>query len=112
MSKKIDDTKIMKTLQSCQKVLNENQLSASELILFYGNLGYHLGAAIAGITAEQGPDIETLQKRYYKTPTVDIGLMLQGLLITSWEEDFKANPLISDIKEDYNKKEEEEKEND
>lgn len=106
------DKKILQALESCQKTLNKLKLNIPELILFYGNLGYRLGAAIAGIHGGSGPDTEELQKAYYQNPTVDVGLMLQGLLINTWEENFRAKPQISRIGEKYNPEKEKENEND
>jgi len=105
MSKKdIDETKVAKLVSQVIKLINKNQLSIQEMIVAYGNLGYHLGASIAGFT-DKGPNIEELKREYYSNPTVDVGLMIQGLLITDWEEDFRQNPKLSSFANQTIKKE-------
>ena len=88
------DKKITDNLTKIMKILNKNKLTIPELILLYGNLGYHIGASIAGFK-DQGPSLEELKKEYYTNPAIDVGFMLQGLLITSWERDFIKNPVLS-----------------
>ena len=99
MSSKIsNDTKIESTLLQIHKILNDAHLNIPELILVYGNLGYQLGAAIAGYRAgEKGPDVETLQRLHATNPTVDVNLMLQGLLVTEWEEMYIQHPSLSSL---------------
>jgi hypothetical protein len=95
-SDKIDDEKIVKVVNKVMKLLNKENLSIPELILFYGNLGYHIGASIAGCSGV-GPDLETLKKEYYRNPTVDVALMQQGLIVNSWAEDFLKRPALSSL---------------
>lgn len=92
-----NDEKISKTLIKVLKIINKNKLNIGELIMLYGNLGYHLGASIAGFTTsnQPGPSLHEVKQAYYENPTVDTGLMLQGLLISSWEEDFLKKPALS-----------------
>lgn len=92
----VNETKITTLVDQVHNWINENPLTIPELILFYGNLGYHLGASIAGFN-NTGPTLEELQKAYYADPTVDVGLMLQGLLITTWEESFRQKPRLNSI---------------
>lgn len=98
MADSVDEKKVEKTIQKLHAIFNKANLNTQEIILAYGNLGYHLGAALAGFK-DRGPDIETLKKFYYADPTVDVGLMLQGLLITTWEQDFTAKPKLSRLAE-------------
>jgi hypothetical protein len=105
--KQVRENKIEKAISEIKQVFNKHQLNIPEIILTYGNLGYHLGASIAGCETI-GPSLEELQRTYYSSPTVDIGLMLQGLLITSWEQDFLKTPKISSIGNKYKRKKEEE----
>lgn len=100
-----EEKKAGKVIQQILKLLNKHKLTIPQMIIVYGNLGYHIGASIAGLQGT-GPSIEELKQIYYKNPTIDIGLMLQGLLITSWEEDFQKQPRISDIAETYIEKKE------
>lgn len=93
-----DDTKVEAALLQIHKVLNNAGLNIPELILVYGNLGYQLGAAIAGYrSGELGPSIETLQLLHATHPTVDVNFMLQGLLITEWEQDYISHPVLSSL---------------
>lgn len=101
MSDTVDEKKVEKTIEKLHNVFNKANLNTQEIIIAYGNLGYHLGASLAGFT-DKGPDMETLKKLYYADPTVDVGLMLQGLLITTWEKDFEKKPKLSAFA-DHNK---------
>lgn len=92
----INDDDIINVIEKIKKILNKNKLTIPELIVMYGNLGYHIGASIAGLETP-GPTLEVLQKEYYTKPTVDVGLMLQGLLITDWVEDFLKHPQLSSL---------------
>lgn len=94
MARETDDTKVADTLNKILKIINKSSLTIGEILLLFGNLGYNLGASIAGFEG-QGPSLEELKKEYYRNPTVDTGLMLQGLLITDWEKDFLQKPALS-----------------
>ena len=100
MSNEVDTDKIEKVITQLHKIINKANMSVSEILIAYGNLGYHLGAAMAGFK-EQGPDLKTLQFHYYKDPTIDLALMLQGLTVTSWEEDFQKQPRFSKLGEKF-----------
>ena len=89
-----DDKKVAETMAKALKVLDKAKLSIPEILVFYGNLGYHLGASIAGLKGT-GPNLEEIKQEYYRNPSVDLGLMMQGLLITTWEEDFIQHPKLS-----------------
>jgi hypothetical protein len=92
-----DDIKVAKLIDKIIKLLNKSNLNIPELIVLYGNLGYHIGASIAGVSTKEGPTVEELRKLYYQRPTVDVGLMLQGLMITDWEKDFLQTPQLSSL---------------
>lgn len=92
-----DDVKVAKIIDKVISLLNKNKLNIAELIVLYGNLGYHIGASIAGISTKQGPSLEELRKLYYSNPTIDVGLMLQGLIVTDWEKDFIKSPQLSSL---------------
>lgn len=98
MSDNVNEKKVEKTIEKLHSVFNKANLNPQEIIITYGNLGYHLGASLAGFE-DKGPDLETLKKLYYADPTIDVGLMLQGLLITTWEKDFAAKPQLSKLAE-------------
>lgn len=95
----IDEEKIGAILDKLLKLINKSKLTIPELLILVGNLSYFIGASIAGLK-ETGPSLEELKKHYYKNPTVDVALMLQGLEITSWEEDFVKHPKISNLGEE------------
>lgn len=78
------------------KIINKEKLNIPELLVMYGNLGYFIGASMAQCK-DNGPTLEELKDMYYKDPTVDVGLMMQGLLMTSWEEDYIAHPKLSKL---------------
>jgi hypothetical protein len=95
-SQHTDEQKVSAAVEKIMKLLNKTKLNIPELLVLYGNLGYHIGASIAGLDSK-GPNIEELKRAYYQNPTVDVGLMLQGMLITAWEEDYIKNPRLSSL---------------
>ena len=84
---------IKKTLEN----INLCGMTVSELLSFYGNLGYNIGKSIAGLK-EDIPTIK-LQEFFTKKPSPDLGLMLQGLIICGWADDYKKHPSLSRIAE-------------
>ena len=71
------------------EVFQEAKPTIGEILIAYGNLGYTLGASI-GRYSEKGPSFEELNELYYKEPgRLDIAMMLQGLTICSWYEDWE-----------------------
>lgn len=101
----MDTNKVEKVIKKLHQVFNKAGLTVPEILVAYGNLGYHLGAAIAGVSGPEGPNLQLLQREYYRNPTVDVALMLQGLTITSWEEDFRKLPKLSDLAKQGNNEE-------
>lgn len=73
-----------KALDEVLEVLQKYNLTAQSLVILYGNLGYSLGASIDGYQGGEGPSYEELEKKYYSEPTIGTSMMLQGLLVTSW----------------------------
>ena len=108
MTDSIDDKKVEKALKKLHRIFNRHKLSVPEIVVAYGNLGYHLGAAMAGFSDGKGPDYNTLQREYFSDPTVDVGLMIQGLMITAWEETIQKKPKLSNLAERYKKQKENE----
>src|SRR5262245_5584559 len=86
-----EEQKTSQALDEIISVLKKYNLRVQDLILLYGNLGYSIGASIAGIDTKEGPSIEELQKQYYEKPSIDIAMMLQGMLTTTWYEDVLNN---------------------
>lgn len=97
MTTPTDEEKVTKALNKILKIINKSQLNIAEMLVLYGNLGYHLGASIAGFSGAEGPSLEVVKQAYYQDPTIDTGLMLQGLLITNWEQDFLKQPKLSSL---------------
>jgi uncharacterized protein YejL (UPF0352 family) len=94
----VDEERVQSLLADLIAAFNKYQPNIPEILLAYGNLGYHLGASIAGFkNRSEGPGLDILQKAYYTSPTVDVGLMIQGLLITSWEDSFRRQRKISNL---------------
>lgn len=81
-----EEKKASEALDEVLAVLKKHKLRIQDLILLYGNLGYSIGASIEGL--KEGPSLEELQKLYYEKPSIGISLMLQGMLTTSWAEDY------------------------
>ena len=90
----IDEKKIDESIEKTLKVINKSKLNIPELIVFYGRLGYNIGAGMAGLKAS-GPNFAQVQQEYYRNPTVDVGLMLQGLMIQTWIDGYKKRPVLS-----------------
>jgi len=99
----LDTSKTEKLITTILSAIREADPTISEAILAFGSVGYYLGAGIAGVDVnEHHLNVEFLQKEYYSAPTVDVALMLQGLLITSWVDDYLKNPQLSKIAEKFN----------
>jgi len=89
-----DEKKIAESIQKVLRILNKDKLNITELILFYARLGYSIGASMAGLKVD-GPKLQELQQEYYKNPTVDVGMMMQGLLTETWIDSYKEKPALS-----------------
>ena len=74
------------------KAFRERSPTVNEILVVYGNLGYSLGAAIEG-HQDRGPNVQELQEKYYKNPTVGAALMLQGIEVTSWSKDYEKQRI-------------------
>lgn len=75
------------------EVFQEIKPTVGEIIIAYGNLGYTLGASIGGFS-DKGPGLEDLKRLYYSEPgRLDVALMLQGLTVTTWYEDWEKVQL-------------------
>lgn len=85
------DARVASMLENTFDVLNEHKANVRELVIYYGNLGYILGARIEGYSAQEGggPGIDELKRMYHTKPTIGVNLMLQGLQVTAWENDLK-----------------------
>lgn len=89
-----EQDKASKALGDILEVLKAAKLRTQDLILLYGNLGYSIGASIEGLTGSPGPTADELQKTYYEKPTIGVAMMLQGILTTSWYDDYlKQNKI-------------------
>jgi len=96
--------KVSEAHEKIVDMLKEKKLTVGELLVLYGNLGYTLGASIAGYK-EKGPSPEELEKLYYtgssdRKKHLGVALMLQGMTVTSWYEDWKGIQLNEDIQEE------------
>ena len=84
----MEDKRIQDTVTSLAETLNKeaekHNLSPADIVRAYGFLGYSIGACMGKYEVKGPGDIEELQKQYYANPTVELALMLQGLLITTW----------------------------
>lgn len=103
-----DEKKVSEAYAKLVEVFQEAGLTASEILVAYSNLGYTLGASIAGITGK-GPGVEELERQYYMMdqatgdPHKKMGtaLMLQSMTVATWYEDYRQLLLdTEDTKED------------
>lgn len=61
--------------------------NVTEILVVLSNLTYTLGASIGGYTDKGPGDIQELERMYYEHPEkVELALMLQGLLMSTWAE--------------------------
>jgi hypothetical protein len=84
---KFDEKKASQALSDLIDVFQKKKLTIGEILVVYGNLGYALGASIEGYD-DKGPSISELEKLYYSNPTPGVALMLQGVTVTTWYEDW------------------------
>lgn len=88
-----DPKKCTDLYEELVKVFQQYKPTVGEILIAYGNLGYALGASIGG-HKEKGPSIEYLKELYYSEPgRLDVALMLQGLLVTTWYDDWERNQI-------------------
>ena len=78
-----DPEKVNRVFERLVDIFQEEKLTVGEIIIAYGNLGYTLGASVAGYT-DKGPSMEELNKMYYSQPSLGVALMIQGMTVTSW----------------------------
>ncbi len=92
-----EQEKASEALDEILATLNKFSLRVEELVLLYSNLGYSIGASIDGIGAnDEKPSLESLQQKYYEKPSIGVALMLQGLLTSTWVDDFKQKDKKND----------------
>lgn len=91
-----DPDKTSEALTEIVEVFKKYKLRAGEIAIVYGNLGYTLGASIAGYQGTGPGDIKELERLYYTSPTLGIALMLQGMQITTWYESHKEMTINKD----------------
>jgi len=87
-----DPDKTNDTYEKLVNIFKDQKLTTGEILIAYGNLGYTLGASIAGYKGT-GPSIEELKKSYYENPTVGVALMLAAFEITNWYEDWSKQKI-------------------
>lgn len=92
-----DVEKCEKIYEELVKVFQENKPTINEIILALSNLTYTLGASIEGYK-KKGPSFEDLQKLFYSNPTIGIAIMLQGLTMGTWFEQYQTQ-LLENIEE-------------
>jgi hypothetical protein len=97
----INEKRIDESIEKVLKIINKSKLNIPELIVFYGRLGYNIGAGMAGLK-ESGPNFAQIQQEYYRNPTVDVGLMMQGLIIQTWTEGYEKKPVLSSYAKNNN----------
>jgi hypothetical protein len=88
-TKNYDPERAELVLRKVLKVFQKHRPTTSEIILILSNLTYSLGGSIESLTTNELPPIEELQKQYYTSPTIGVALMLQGLLISTWFENYQ-----------------------
>ena len=84
VTRDFDPDKCNKAYEELVRVLQDNKLTVSELIIAIGNLSYTIGASIEGFQ-DKGPGLEEVQRLYKEHPEkIGIAFMVQGLMVTTW----------------------------
>lgn len=84
-----DPNKAAALLEELIKTFQKHKPTVGEIITVSSNLLYTLGASI-GEFGKKGPSIEELKKLYYEQPgRMDVALMLQGLTMATWFQDWE-----------------------
>ena len=98
-----DPDKCNEMLSELMEIFQKHQPTVGEILTVYGNLGYSLGASIGGYQGK-GPGPEELKKLYYEAPgRVDVALMLEGLTVTTWFDNWEEQVLKDKKVEDEEK---------
>lgn len=101
----MNQKKVRKALEALIKTFNSHNLTVREMIKVIGLFTYSVGAGIGGFS-QPGPDHTLLEREYYSNPTVDVALMLQGLLIQTWVDDLLQKPVLSNLANKLKEKQE------
>jgi len=101
--------KCSKLYEDLINVFRKHKPTVGEIIIALGNLMYTIGASIEGYN-KTGPGLEEVQKLYYSNPErIGIALMAQGLLTTTWYEDWEKLQLDMEDKLQPDKENKEDK---
>lgn len=89
-----DPDKASTLLEEIIEAFQRHRPSVGEIITVTSNLLYSLGASISPTydmeIGEKGPSIEELNKLYYSEPgRIDVAMMLQGLTMSTWYQDWE-----------------------
>jgi hypothetical protein len=82
-----DPERCNKILEELMAVFQKHEPTVGETCVILGNLGYSLGASIGGYDGK-GPSPEELKHLYYTEPSLAVAMMLNGLTVTTWYEDW------------------------
>jgi len=94
-----DPEKVEKLVEDLVTSYQEAKPTVGEIIISLSNLTYLLGASIGGFS-EKGPSIEELKQLYYQeSGRIDVALMLQGMTMTTWYEDWEQQRLKLDTQD-------------
>ena len=77
-----DTDKVQELHDQVIALFRDAKLTVGEILVAYGNVGRTLGGAIEGYTSI--PDVEDLEKEYYRKSTPGLALCLQGNEVISW----------------------------
>ena len=92
----VENPEAKAALDQLIEVLNTSDLTLQDQILVLSNLIMATGASLAGFEGEM-PSMEELQHHDLMNPTIDVALMLQGMLMSSWAEDLEKQPRLSGL---------------
>ena len=90
-----DPTRVEQCYEELVEVFRKHRLGVGEILIAYGNLGYTLGASIEGYKGK-GPSPDDLKRLYYSKPSPGVALMLQGITVTTWYDQYAQTKVGND----------------
>jgi hypothetical protein len=91
-----DPEKAATILEELIEVFQRHKPTVGEILTVSSNLLYTLGASI-GEYGEKGPGFDELKKLYYEeSGRMDVALMLQGMQMATWFEDWEKLQITKD----------------
>lgn len=83
-----DPDKVERIYEETLEVYQKHKPTTGEILIALSNLTYALGASIGNYDGK-GPSLEELKQIYYQKPgRIDVAVMLQGMTMATWYDDW------------------------